>query len=105
MSELFHSMSKCEDSARRSPLANADEGTNFQFTLNIRVDAMKALRRAAAQHLLRQNSGDAAEDLDDLLGPLEDPSIEDCLLALLLPPALDGCSLMDISVKEVEAQS
>lgn len=70
-------------------------GREFQFTLNLRVDSQEALWRAAAKHC-RLSSAMPVDDIIDLIGPVEDPSIEECLLVLALPTRIAGCEMLDV---------
>jgi hypothetical protein len=70
----------------------------FEFTMKVRVDCLPALWRAAAERHMDANGG-ATEDLADLLGPVEDPSIENCLMMLALPQKIAGCTMIDASLE------
>lgn len=75
---------------------------DFLFALKVRVECPSTLWRAAASHCMRSMAV-RAEDLADLIGPPEDPSIEDCLMALALPAQIPGCSLLDVDLELEDA--
>lgn len=88
-----------------SDVNRADGGTisklssrDLLFALKVRVECPSTLWRAAASHCMR-NTAIRVEDLTDLIGPPEDPSIEDCLMALTLPTHIPGCSLLDVHLE------
>lgn len=91
MFELRRSISKCEDA-----VPNMVDAPVLQFTLQIRADHILALRLAAAKRF----SDDSEEELEEMLGPIADPSVQDCLMALLLPRHIDGCTMMSVSIEE-----
>ena len=91
MSKLCHSISKCEDAVEAKA-----EAPIMQFTLQIRPDNITALRLAAAKRI----GGDCEEELEEILGPIADPSVHDCLMALLLPPYIDGCTMISVAIEE-----
>ena len=69
------------------------QGKEFEFRLKLRVDCPTTLWHAAARRC--GNSIDPSiDDIADLIGPLEDPSIADCLMALALPDRIAGCTMM-----------
>jgi hypothetical protein len=77
-----------------APDAVSAPGREFEFTLKVRIDCPQALWAAAAS----QWSGDAThspDDIADMIGPAEDPSIEDCLMTLALPGRLPGCTMLN----------
>jgi hypothetical protein len=43
----------------------------------------------------------SADEVEDLIGPLEDPSIADCLMVLALPERLPGCTRLDTALQPV----
>lgn len=93
MSELFHSISPCVNAA-----PGQGDPPVLQFKLQIRADNITALRLAAAQRF----AGDTEEELEEILGPIADPSLQDCLMALLLPPHIDGCTMISVAIEEQE---
>lgn len=93
MSKLRRSMPICQDTA-----SSRSEAPIYQFTLTLRTDQITALRLAAAKRLADHD----AEELEEILGPTADPSIQDCLMAMLLPPQIDGCTMLSVDVEELE---
>jgi hypothetical protein len=93
MTELCHSMPICKDVA-----PSRSEAPILQFKLQIRADQITALRLAAAKRF----AGDNEEELEEILGPIADPSIQDCLMAMLLPPQIDGCTMLSVDIEELE---
>lgn len=69
----------------------------YQFVLKLRVDCVAGLWTAAAQHCMRVLAS-AEDEIIELIGPKEDPSIEDCLTILALPPLMPGCAMLDVSI-------
>lgn len=72
--------------------------TQFEFRLKLRVENPAALWQAAAR---RCGSGidpsfDDIDDIVDLIGPPEDPSIADCLMVLALPDRIAGCTMTSV---------
>lgn len=43
----------------------------------------------------------SAEDIEDLIGPCEDPSISDCLMVLALAQSIPGCARLDAGLDEI----
>ncbi|WP_179045961.1 hypothetical protein [Sphingobium lactosutens] len=69
----------------------------FEFTLKLRVECPNTLWKAAAHHCM--NIFDySRDDIIDLIGPAEDPSIEDCLLMLALPARMAGCTMLSTAI-------
>lgn len=62
----------------------------FEFTLKLRLDSPSLLWKAAANRCLEQ-SDFTIEEIEDMIGPMADPSIEDCLMLLVLPAKIPGC--------------
>ncbi|HUD91818.1 hypothetical protein [Sphingobium sp.] len=73
----------------------------FEFSLKLRVECPNALWKAAAHHCLHifDYSND---DMIDLIGPAEDPSIEDCLMLLALPARMAGCAMLSTTMDIAE---
>lgn len=82
-------LSRCEG---HKDAASPMDGDRARFELSIRVtiDDPGLLWRAAAAAALSRSGCDDS-DLEELLGPIEDPDIADCLTMLLGPRALSGC--------------
>jgi hypothetical protein len=71
---------------------------NVKITLSVRDIGL--LWRMAAAHALAI-SGLEQEDVEEVIGPLDDPSITECLAMLLVPGPMAGCALTDFSVEPV----
>ncbi|HSX53675.1 MAG TPA: hypothetical protein VLG14_00115 [Sphingomonas sp.] len=69
------------------------QGKEFEFRLKLRVECPTALWHAAARRC-GSSIDPSIDDITDLIGPPEDPSIADCLMALALPDRLAGCTMM-----------
>ena len=67
----------------------------FSFSLKLRVDAPAQLWQAAAM-LCMSRSQLSQDEIEELIGPVEDPSIADCLMILALPEQIPGCTRLDI---------
>ncbi len=65
--------------------------SEYDVILKFSITDSGRLWQAAAQRL--RNLGLDAEDIDDTLGPIDDPAIRDCLLTLTMPDPVDGCRL------------
>jgi hypothetical protein len=65
--------------------------SEFDVILKFSITDTVPLWQAAAQRL--RNLGLGADDIDDTLGPIDDPTIRDCLLTITMPDAVDGCLL------------
>jgi hypothetical protein len=72
----------------------------FQFDLKLRVESSAALWGAAAERCM-QKYALSADEVVDLIGPVEDPSIEDCLMMLTLPAEIPGCAMLDVSLDKL----
>lgn len=82
-----------------SPTAETPE---FRITLTLSVEDAGSLWDAAAARA-RQAIDDADDaDLEEMLGPREDPALADCIAMLASPAALDGCALQDFAVDEAD---
>lgn len=78
---------------------SASSPPEFQVTLTLSVRDATALWLAAAKRgLLSQ--GATLDDVVDVIGPREDPSIEDCIAMLVAPGAVPGCTLRNFEVAE-----
>jgi hypothetical protein len=73
---------------------------DYWFSLRLRVDSPAQLWQAAALRCLSQ-ADLSADEVEDLIGPLEDPSIADCLMVLALPERLPGCTRLDTALQPV----
>jgi len=73
---------------------------DYRINLTIAVVDPQALWTAAAAKLLAA-PGITVDDMVDMIGPCEDPSIADCLATLAEPVALPGCILDDFWVADL----
>ncbi|WP_395391282.1 hypothetical protein WBP07_12045 [Novosphingobium sp. BL-8A] len=71
----------------------------YQFSLKLRVDSPGKLWQAAALRCMAQ-PGICEEDVIDMIGPSDDPSIADCLMVLALPEHLPGCTRLDVALDD-----
>lgn len=83
--------------AETKAAAHGESFQEFEFTLKVRVESLSDLWQAAARHYAARADA-SAEDIEDMLGPREDPSAEDCLMALALPDFMAGCTMLDVSL-------
>lgn len=91
------------DGKALAPGASASgEQQEYWFSLKLRVDSPAQLWQAAALRCLSQTDLNR-DEVEDLLGPVEDPSIADCLMMLALPERLPGCTRLDTALRPVEA--
>lgn len=92
MDGLCRDLLKCQnESCTQQPVQE------FEFKLKIRVDCHAKLRSAA----VRRCGPDAdvqSEEVIELFGPTEDPSLADCLMALVLPESMAGCTMLNVKV-------
>lgn len=70
-------------------------GKEFEFRLKLRVECPTTLWHAAARHC-GSSIDQSIDDIADLIGPPEDPSIADCLMALALPDRIAGCIMTNV---------
>ena len=84
-----------------SPLRMEAASGRFEVTIRLNVDDPGLLWRAAAAQALSY-SGCEATDLEEMLGPIEDPNLADCVAMLLGPRALSGCLYEAFAVRAVE---
>ena len=71
--------------------------SDFLFNLSVSVTDQDALWRAAVAVLTTQAPALSDEDIADTLGPREAPLLADCLTTLLLPSALPGGVVQQVS--------
>jgi hypothetical protein len=69
----------------------------YWFSLRLRVDSPAQLWQAAALRCLSQTEL-SQDEVEDLIGPADDPSIADCLMLLALPERLPGCTRLDTAL-------
>lgn len=74
----------------------------FDLDLCIRVEDAALLWRAAAAHAMCQ-PGAVLPDREDVLGPLDDPSIGDCIAMLAGPRPIAGCTFERFILTPVSA--
>lgn len=74
----------------------------YRIELRVSVTDARSLWAAAAAKALAIGLM-TMEDVQDTLGPREDPSIADCLSLLAEPAALPGCGLEDFTVSRVSS--
>ncbi|MBT0670523.1 hypothetical protein HT136_19330 [Novosphingobium profundi] len=72
----------------------------FKFSLRLKVEQPRLLWQSAARVCLEDPTL-SDEDLEDLIGPREDPSIDDCLMILALSQPFPGCSRLDASLDDL----
>jgi hypothetical protein len=71
-----------------------EQGTThseYEIILKLSVNDPGLLRQAVGQ--LLRDKGLGTEDIDDTIGPVDDPSIIDCLAALVMPDVVEGCRI------------
>lgn len=69
----------------------------YEVKLRFSVQDLGLLWRMAAAHML--SLGDyTGEDVVEMLGPMEDPSVADCIAIMAGPPDLAGCCCEEFSV-------
>lgn len=73
----------------------------YQLTLMLTVTSATVLWEAAARRCTAI-PGLSPDDIEEMIGPRCDPSIEDCLLTLALPANIAGCDLDDGRVTKME---
>lgn len=72
----------------------------FDVRLRLEVNDPRLLWRIAAARAL-SGGGLVLEDVEDMIGPEEDPSRQDCLIMLLVPHGVEGCTMRSIHVSPV----
>jgi hypothetical protein len=72
-------------------------GTRFRVSFDLVVTDPQALWHAAAQVAFRQ-PGITIAEVEDVLGPAEDPMLAECLAMLTTPDAVPGCMPLDFAV-------
>lgn len=82
---------------------DAGEGSSserFRVSFDIVISDPQALWHAAASMAFQQ-AGMTIEDIEDVLGPAEDPSIADCVAMLTAPDAIPGCAPLSFAVEPI----
>jgi hypothetical protein len=82
--------------------ANSPQEFRLSVTLTVR-DVEHLWRMAAARAL--ELTGLAQSEVEDVIGPCEDPQIADCLGMLLAPRPVAGCVFKTISIEKIERTS
>lgn len=59
------------------------------------------LWRSAARRL--ELGGLDADDLEETIGSIDDPQLEDCLIAVMHPFQIEGCDLIELQMKSPSA--
>lgn len=72
----------------------------YRVTLTIAVHHADALWAAAAEKAMSR-LGTRIQDVLDVIGPPEDPSISDCIAMLVLPKNLLGCEVDDFWIDSI----
>lgn len=76
---------------------------SFKVVIRIRVENAGLLWRMATARALA--FGDLShEEIEEMLGPAQDPSIGDCVAMLLAPRAIAGCSFEDFAISSDECR-
>jgi len=70
--------------------------SEYGVTLKFSVNDPGKLWRAAAQRLIEDGLDEA--DIEDTIGPVDDPAIGDCLLAIAMPRDTGGCRIEEFDV-------
>jgi hypothetical protein len=71
-------------------LAMENDAT-FEVAITMQVRDAALLWRMAAAHALATTGLDQS-DVEDVIGPMDDPSLPDCIAMLLAPRNIAGCS-------------
>lgn len=69
----------------------------YEVSMRLAVRDPARLWRTAAARALRLGNC-TQEDVEDMFGPMEDPSIADCIAMLIGPGDLAGCRFEEFSV-------
>jgi hypothetical protein len=73
----------------------------IQLSLTLSVDDPGALWNAAMQCCAQGPDGMTLDDIIEMIGPREDPSVEDCIKMLALSSSFSGCAMTDIDTGRV----
>ncbi|EIZ78730.1 hypothetical protein WSK_2778 [Novosphingobium sp. Rr 2-17] len=74
----------------------------YRINLTVAVVDPHALWAAAAAKLLTA-PGMTLDDAVDVIGPCEDPSIDECIATLAMPEALPGCIMDDFWIDSLRS--
>ena len=86
------------DGLETTVVATDAPAREFEFRLKLRVECPTALWHAAPRHC-GSHIDASLDDITELIGPAEDPSIADCLMALALPARIAGCTMTNVSIE------
>ena len=86
-------------SCRSVPAAETPT-SEFRVTLTVSINDVAALWTAAAAKVIATVPGATFDDVVEMAGPSEDPSIEDCLAILTSPTAISGCALDEFKIEK-----
>ncbi|WP_267389576.1 hypothetical protein [Sphingomonas sp. GC_Shp_3] len=75
-------------------------GERFRVSFDLVVTDAEALWHAAARIAFRQ-PGITIAEVEDVLGPTEDPMLAECLAMLTAPDAVPGCTPLGFAVTAV----
>ena len=89
------------DSAVDPKLAGEGQQPEYRLSLTLSVPDADALWAAAAARLLVA-PGMTLDDVVDVIGPRQDPSVLDCLTAVVSPDAIPGCVLDDFWIDSLK---
>lgn len=79
----------------------SDEPLCYDINLRIAVADGAALWRAAAEQMLMQTSGEISrQEIEDVLGPMDDPAVSDCLALVIGPRPVAGCIFEDFDIAQ-----
>lgn len=92
--------SNANDRATGATDERKGSGAEFHFTLKLSVESVAALWSAAARRSM-DDSDLNADDIAETFGPPEDPSVEDCLMALTLPLRIPGCTMLEVDLRPI----
>lgn len=73
--------------------------TTYTLTISMTVDDLDTLWQAAAAQALAC-PGMTFDDVVDVIGPPDHPSVRDCLLMLADPARFPGCDMHDLALEE-----
>lgn len=74
------------------------EQQDFRLTLQIAVRDVDQLWRMAAARALAATELDQ-DAVEEVIGPMDDPQVADCLAMLLVPSPVAGCVMKAITVE------
>ncbi|MBR0550931.1 hypothetical protein [Stakelama marina] len=86
-----------------SSTAGASSIREFSVSMRLSLADVGALWAVAADKLMQSGDLDM-DDVIDVIGPQEDPSLADCLAVVVGPVPPAGCEVRDFSIEEVVPQ-